>query len=179
MESNNSYKLVHKDNQTIEIDIKDLQENFLSNIIIRNDYLNELIRIFNLINKSIYLPKYLYFDEITINYRDFTDKYINPSSRNSIYFRIYELYSQLKDLGLFKDIDHIDSFSNGKIRIKSEDGNLKTIIRIRAKYDYHPKIYLSLTIIIDHKKLLRLNIYSDDNSDLTGKIIILDQELLK
>lgn len=182
MESNNqldTYKLVHKDDKTIEIDINDLknlQEGFLSEIFVRNDYLNELIRIFNLINKSLYVPKYLYFDEITINYRDFVDNYITPSSRKSVYFRVYELYNELKDLDLFKQIDHLDSFSNGKIRIRSEDEKLKTLIKIRAKYDYQPKIYLSLTIIDDHKKHLRLNIYSDDNSDLNGKLIILNQE---
>lgn len=142
---------------------------------INMNYLNELTRIMTLLNESIYLPKYLYFDEITIDYRDFTDKYLNPSSKNSVYMRTFELYNELKDLGLFKDLDHLDGFGNGKIRIKSEDGNLKTLIKIRTKYS-HPNIYMSLTLVVDHKKHLRLNIYCDDNSDLTGKLIILNQE---
>lgn len=143
---------------------------------INMNYLNELTRIITLLNRSIYLPKYLYFDEITIDYRDFRDKYLNHSSKDSVYMRTFELYNELKDLGLFEDLDYLDGFGDGKIRIESEDEKLKTIMKIRAKYDYQPKIYLSLTIIDDHKKHLRLNIYSDDNSDLTGKIIILDQE---
>lgn len=143
---------------------------------INMNYLNELTRIITLLNKSIYLPKYLYFDEITIDYRDFRDKYLNPRSKNSVYMRTFELYNELKDLGLFKDLDHLDGFGNGKIRIKSEDGNLKTLIKIRTKYSYYPNIYMSLTIVVDHKKHLRLNIYCDDNSDLTGKLIILNQE---
>lgn len=143
---------------------------------INMNYLNELTRIITLLNRSIYLPKYLYFDEITIDYSDFRDKYLKPSSKNSIYMRTYELYNELKDLGLFNDLDHLDGFGNGKLRIKSEDGNLKTLIKIRTKYSHHPNIYMSLTIVVDHKKHLRLNIYSDDNSDITGKLIILNQE---
>lgn len=143
---------------------------------INMNYLNELRRIMTLINEFIYLPKYLYLDEITIDYRDFRDKYLNPSSKNSVYMRTYELYNELKALGLFNDLDHLDGFGNGKIRIKSEDGNLKTLIKIRTKYSYHPNIYISLTLIVDHKKHLRLNVYCDDNTDLTGKLIILNQE---
>ena len=161
MESNNllaSFKLVHK---------KD---------IIDMNILNELMKVFEGLHKSIYLPKYLYLDEITLTYGDFTDKYLKPSSKDSVYMRTFELYNELKDLGLFKDLDHLDDFFNGKIRIISEDGNLKTLMKIRAKYSHHPKIYLSLTVIVDHKKLLRLNVYCDDNSDLTGKLVVLDQE---
>lgn len=143
---------------------------------INMNYLNELTRIITLLNESIYLPKYLYFDEITIDYRDFRDKYLSPSSKNSVYMRTYELYNELKDLGLFEDLDHLDGFGNGKIRIKSEDGNLKTLIKIRTKYSHHPNIYMSLTLVVGHKKHLRLNIYCDDNSDLIGKLIILNQE---
>ena len=161
MESNNllaSFELVHK---------KD---------IIDMNILNELMKVFERLHKSIYLPKYLYFDEITLTYGDFTDKYLKPSSKDSVYMRTFELYNELKDLGLFEDLDHLDSFGNGKIRIKSEDGNLKTLIKIRTKYSHHPNIYISLTLVVDHKKHLRLNIYCDDNSDLTGKLIILNQE---
>lgn len=147
-----------------------------SNNLFNMNYLNELTRIMTLINESIYLPKYLYFDEITIDYRDFRDKYLNPSSKNSVYMRTFELYNELKALGLFNDLDHLDGFGNGKIRIKSEDGNLKTLIKIRTKYSHHPNIYMSLTLVVDHKKHLRLNVYCDDNSDLTGKLIILNQE---
>lgn len=152
------FKLVHKE------DIIDM------------NILSELMSVVTLINKSIYLPKYLHLDEISLTYGDYSDKYLNPSSKNSVFLRTFKLYNELKDLGLFKHLDHLDTFGNGKIRIRSEDGNLKTLLKIRGKYGCHPKIYLSSTITVDHKKLLRLNVYCDDNSDLTGELIPLDQQ---
>lgn len=143
-------------------------------LIIDMNVLSELMSVVTRLHKSIYLPKYLYLDEISLTYGDYSDKYLKPSSKDSVYMRTFELYNELKGLGFFEHVDHLDGFGNGKIRIKSGDGSLKTLVKIRAKYGCHPKIYMSLTIATDHKKLLRLNVYCDDNSDLTGELIGFD-----
>ena len=138
---------------------------------------DELMRVFERLNTSVNLPRYLWLSEIDITYGDFYDKYLREESKYSLDVRTLELDKELHDSCVFESFDYVDDEKNGKIKIKSKDGSLKTLIKIRGEYfGSRSKIYMTLTVISDHKKLLRLNVYCDHFSKLTGKFVIFDQK---